>query len=128
MKKYLNSQHVFFCIFMTFVLVLGLLLARYNPATAYMNTAICVLTMLISNQVIYAFNRANIDYRGGLSELNVPGQNIARNLMLAAAMAQYHFPWSFDLHGFLNQPNLLTSIFFLYAMGSAHQISSIDHQ
>lgn len=130
MKKYLDYQHIFFCIHMVFLLALGLLLARYDPAMAFSNAAICMLTILISNQVIYAFKRANVDYRvpGGLPELTIPGQSVAHYLMLASAIAQFYFPWSFDLRGFLNKPNLLPTIFFLYAMASAHQIWTINNR
>lgn len=128
MKKYFDFNHLFFCIYMVFALVLGLLLAKYDPVMAYGNATICVLTIVLSNQVICAFNRANFDYRipNGLPPLDVPGQNIARYLMLAAAAAQYHFPWSFDLRGFLNGPNLLVSIFVIYFAVSSHQIWSLN--
>ncbi|WP_315921059.1 hypothetical protein [Mesorhizobium sp. SP-1A] len=128
MKKYLDYQHIFFCLHMVFLLALGLLLARYDPTMAFSNAAICLFTILISNQVIYAFKRANVDYRlpSGLPELDIPGQSVAHYLMLASSIAQFYFPWSFDLHGFLNKPNLLPTIFFLYTMASAHQIWKIN--
>lgn len=129
MKKYFDNQHIFFSIYIFFTLSLGLLLARYDPVMAYSNAAICMLTIIISNQVIYAFKRANVDYRipYGLPVLTVPTQNIARFLMLAAAAAQFYYPWSFDLRGFLNKPNVLPVIFYIYAMVSAYQIWIINN-
>jgi hypothetical protein len=46
--------------------------------------------------------------------------------MLAAAAAQFYYPWSFDLRGFLNKPNVLPVIFYIYAMVSAYQIWKIN--
>lgn len=128
MKKYLIYQHIFFCIHMVFLLCLGLLLADYNPLTAATNATICLLTMILSNQVIYAFKRTNIDYRtpNKLDAIEIPSQVISYWLMLATAIAQFYFPWSFDLRSYLNYPGLLPSFFFMYAMISAYQVNQLN--
>ena len=128
MKKYLNYQHLFFCVHMIFLLALGLLLAAYDPVLGSANATICILTMVISNQVIFAYKSTNADLclPNGHNELEVPNQGLAHWLILASAIAQFHFPWSFDLRGILNYPGLMTSIFLIYVLISAHQISVIE--
>jgi len=128
MKKSLSYPHLFFCVHMIFLLALGLLIANYDPVQGSANAAICVMTMIISNLVIFAYKSTNnpLRFPSGGAELEFPDQGMAHWLMLASAIAQFHFPWSFDLRGILNHPGLMPAIFLMYALLSAYHISKIE--